>query len=148
MLSASIGAPSANLPVRGAEAKPEIPEQHFDSPAAEEAKGQAGSNAPVVPSTNSAQISVEAVTALQQVQEDLAVSEQRFVTTSQDTENAVAELGAQNDEQNGVAAATAEVQELEEEAAQSRSNSADEVPVGEDTDSAGRSARNPLNLQI
>ncbi len=149
MLSATIGAQSASLPIRGAEAKPEIPEQHFDNAANSDEASEATSSAtPTVPANSGAQISVEAVTALQQVDKELAVGEQRLATEVPQNDDAVVELGVQNEENDGLEAATAEVQELEEEAAQSRSNSSEEVHVGEETDNAGRSARNPLDLQI
>jgi hypothetical protein len=149
MLSATIGAQSAALPIRGAEAKPEIPAQHFDSAASSDEAAEATSSAtPTVPANSSAQISVEAVTALQQVEQELAVGEQRLATEVPQNDDAVVELGVQNEEGDGLEAATAEVQELEEEAAQSRSNSSDEIAVGEETDAAGRSVRNPLDLQI
>lgn len=151
MLSATIGASSAGLSLRGAEAKPAIPEQSFDKTAAPKDTNNAPNPAatPIIPATNGAQISVEAVTALQQVAAEAPVNDQRIaVAAPQDNENAVVELGTQNTEGDGVEAAAFQVQELEEEAVQSRNFTTDEVPVGEDTDAAGRSVRNPLNLQI
>ena len=152
MLSATIGAASAGFPLRGAEAKPALPEQRFENAAAPEetATAPSATTTPTIPATNGAQISVEAVTALQQVDAEAAVNEQRgAVASSQgNDENAVVELGTQTDEGDGVEAAAVQVQELEEEAVQSRNSDAEEVPVGEETDAAGRSVRNPLNLQI
>lgn len=104
------------------------------------------SGQPTVPSTSGTPLSAEAITALQQV-EDTTVAQDR-----QDGRGSVDLLNRENiqldrqQEQNGQAAFNAanEDQEVADQRAELRS----EVPVGEETDNAGRSARNPLNLQI
>lgn len=151
MLSATIGASSAAMPAQAIAQRPAATEEEFvrtAAPAEEAAKAPTKDSVPTIPATNSAQISVDAVTALQQVDTAEAPAEQRVVASAQDNERAVSELGSQTDESVGVEAAAAQVEELEEEAAQSRSNETTAVSASEETDSAGRSARNPINLQI
>ena len=151
MLSATIGASSAGIPAQAVAQRPAATDEEFVStaaPAEEAAKAPTEESVPTIPATNSAQISVDAVTALQQVGTAEAPAEQRVVASAQDNERAVSELGSPADEPVGVEAAAVQVEELEEEAAQSRSNETTAVPAGEETDAAGRSARNPINLQI
>ncbi len=151
MLSATIGASSAGIPAQAIAQKPAANEDEFASraaPAEEAAQAPADESVPTIPATNSAQISVDAVTALQQVDTADAPAEQRVVASAKDNERAVSELGNPADEPVGVEAAAVQVEELEEEAAQSRSNETTSIPAGEETDAAGRSARNPINLQI
>ncbi|MEH6476200.1 MAG: hypothetical protein V7727_10950 [Sneathiella sp.] len=149
MLSATIGAASSALHT-GAAAKPQIQEQHFNSTSAEveDAPVDKGTSAPAVPATNSAPLSVEAVTALQQVPDDTAVADQRGDVATVDNELQANLLVPQSEDTDGVAAATVQVEELEQEATESRLAAESEIAVGEETDAAGRSALNPIDLQI
>lgn len=148
MLSATVGAPASGLQSPITEQKPQIPEQYFDGVVAgkEEETAKAETTVPAVPATNGAQISVDAVTALQQVDDDVATTEQR--TTGVENAQAAVASDVEEAEVEGVAAAFQQVQELEEEAETSRVAADAEVSNSEDTDAAGRSERNPLNLQI
>ena len=151
MLSATIGASSAGIPAQAIAPKSAANEDEFASraaPAKEAAKAPTEDAVPTIPATNSAPISVDAVTALQQVDTAEAPAEQRVVASAEDNQRAVSELGDTADEPVGVEAAAVQVEELEEEASQSRSNETTAIPVSEETDGAGRSARNPINLQI
>ena len=151
MLSATIGAAAGALPT-GATAKPEIQEQHFHSTSSDvdEAPTARDSSAPAIPATNSAPLSVDAVTALQQVPDDNAVADQRGDVTTAPVDNELQAnlLVAQGEDTDGVAAASVQVEELEQEAAASRQEVQNDIPVGEETDAAGRSTRNPIDLQI
>lgn len=145
MLSSSLGAAvSGNI-------QPAIPLQknenneEFAQPA-QDATEQAAveeSTAPAVPPTNGVSISLEAVTALQQADETVASDNQ---TDNLQLNQAVAadirdSAEISGDEDPVVEAEGSEAQE-------SRQTASTELPVGEETDSAGRSVRNPLDLQI
>ncbi|OUR79503.1 hypothetical protein A9Q83_03620 [Alphaproteobacteria bacterium 46_93_T64] len=152
MLSATIGATASVLPA-GAAPKPETQEQNFNSTSAAEKEAPIVKDAsvPAVPATNGAPLSVDAVTALQQVQAEEATAEQRVAgaaTAAVDNEEQANLLVAQSEDTDGVAAATVQVEELEQEATASRDEASEEISVGEETDTAGRSVRNPLDLQI
>jgi len=151
MFPASVGFSGGAVAQHSAVSKPEIPEQHFDNTAPQDApEAQAAlssETAATVPATNSAPISVEAVTALQQVQEEQATTARNDVGSNVVEQN-VASLQQQDQAQSATNVENVEVQRQENDAEQARVDARGEVPDGEETDTAGRSQRNPLDLQI
>ena len=101
-----------------------------------------GQGLPPVPGSSGAPISLEAVTALQQVQDTTSANarQETAATTpkTRDTDYQAARQAAEEPAREAAELASAE----------NRYEARTEVPAGEDTDAAGRSARNPLNLQI
>ncbi len=111
-------------------------------PAQAEKPQPEGQGLPPVPGSSGAPISLEAVTALQQVQDTASTSARQEVA---------ANTQAARDTDYQVTRQTAgdpALEAAEQVSAENRYEARSEVPAGEDTDAAGRSARNPLNLQI
>ncbi len=150
MFPASVGFGGTAVAQHTAVHKPEIPDQHFDSAPQEAPEAAAPANsdtAAAVPATNGAPISVEAVTALQQVQEEQATTARNEVTANSNDQAIVGAI-AEDQADGATNVQNAEVQRQENDAEQARVDARGEVPDGEETDTAGRSQRNPLDLQI
>jgi hypothetical protein len=160
MLSAAIGAPvSAALQTGGAQ-KLQTPEQGFEQQeqASKSAPAANSFGTPTIPATNGAPISVEAVTALQQVDSDQAASQQRSSTEAAASGPAAvaeggrgsvsAEQASGGNSANGVAGGLLAEALASEQSSATEEAARGNVPQGEETDGAGRSERNPLNLQI
>ncbi|WP_169570046.1 hypothetical protein [Sneathiella limimaris] len=148
MLSASIGAQSAAAQYQAPETKPAGIQEELSNVEGTNPEVTSENSAPAVPATNSAPISVDAVTALQQVEAEAAPETQRGADPATAATTGPTEVGTPPAEEAGVEAAAQQVQQLEEEGNQSRANSENTVAASEDTDTAGRSARNPIDLQI
>ena len=155
MFPASVGFGSSAVAQHGTLQKPEATEQRFAAPEQEaeapEAKVGPQANtdtAPVAPPSNGASLSVEAVTALQQVQEEQATTSRPAFNTA-----AVQQNDAFSQDQQPVVETVAGNQNAEQarqqnDAAQASEDARGDVPQNEETDNAGRSTRNPLDLQI
>ena len=155
MFPASVGFGSSAVAQHSTLQKPQALEQQFaaeeqkaETPQARLAPQAEADVAAVAPPTNGAALSVEAVTALQQVQEEQAA------TSRQDIGNAAAQREATDvQDQQPVVEIVAGNQNAEQarqqnDAAQARDDARGDVPQNEDTDTAGRSTRNPIDLQI
>ncbi len=150
MLSSSLGAAVSSIQPAPPAQKLETNEE-FAQPAQEQAETPPvrENAAPAVPATNGAAISIESVTALQQADDSAANNNQtqnaQYVQTSI-TEQTVTAQAAETVEVNRAEEPVANANGTEtEESRQAASNNA---TVAEETDSAGRSVRNPLDLQI
>ncbi len=102
-----------------------------------------GQGLPPVPGSSGAPISLEAVTALQQVQDTTSANARQETTAATPETRDTADYQAARQAAEEPALEAAELA-----SAENRYEARTEVPAGEDTDAAGRSARNPLNLQI
>lgn len=122
------------------EEAPEFQEKELPTEAAR------GTGQPTVPSTSGTPLSAEAITALQQVDDTTVSQDRQDARGSVELSDRESVQVERSEQQTGQAAFTAanEDQEVSDQRAEQRS----EVPAGEQTDNAGRSARNPLNLQI
>lgn len=141
-IGASTGGVQPSVPVQKASAPEEFPEtQPAQSNKSAENNGQ-----PPVPGNSGVPISVEAITALQQVEETASADGRQEVRNAH-------EGGTKDAARLTDAAETHQIVQtsIEREAVQSVQNREQEVadvPAGEETDTAGRSVRNPLDLQI
>lgn len=147
MIPSSLGSSTGSIQPSVLAAKPQVEEQFTQTPQEQAAKAPAEeSSTPTVPGTSGAAISLEAITALQQVDhtaennnEASQQSSVNFVTTELEKREANVNVAEQVNTAN----------ETEQEAVvETREITQTEVPVGEETDGAGRSGRNPLDLQI
>ncbi|MEH6401763.1 MAG: hypothetical protein V7750_00220 [Sneathiella sp.] len=147
MIPSSLGASAGSIPPASLVAKPQDEEQFVQTPQEQALEAPAErASTPPVPGASGAAISIEAVTALQQADQSAEADNQaskqsgvNFVTTELEKREVSFNVAEQ------VNAAT----ETEQEAiVETREIDQTEVPVGEETDSAGRSTRNPIDLQI
>ncbi len=148
MLSSSLGAAPAGaiqpaVPVQKHENNEEFSqpvEAQRDAPVAAETK------AAVVPPTSGGAISLEAVTALQQADDSAAnnneASSVKFPLPGVDGPATAEQVAVTTGAEDPVIEAESTDRQ------ESRQSSSTEVAVGEETDGAGRSVRNPLDLQI
>jgi len=122
------------------EEAPEFQEKELPTEAAR------GTGQPTVPSTNGAPLSAEAITALQQIEDTTAAQERQDARGSVDLLNRENVQVERTEQQTGQAAFAAANED--QKVSDQRAEQGSEVPAGEQTDNAGRSTRNPLNLQI
>jgi|GEM_PF-2761200 len=147
MIPSSLGASTGSIPPASLVTKPQDEEQFVQSPQEQVTEAQAEkTSTPSVPGTSGAAISIEAVTALQQADQSADTDNEannrssfNFVTTELEKREVSFNVAEQVNSAN----------ETEQEAVvEKREIDQAEVPVGEETDSAGRSTRNPIDLQI
>lgn len=148
MLSSSLGAASAGAIQPAVPVQKHENNEEFSQPAEarQEAPVATESKAPVVPPTSGGAISLDAVTALQQA-DDAAANNNEASSTDVplpgvDRPNTTEQVAFTSGAEDPVVEAESTDRQ------ESRQSASTEVPVGEETDSAGRSVRNPLDLQI
>ncbi len=155
MFPASVGFGSSAVAQHSALQKPQAPEQQFaaeeqaaDSPEVKISGEAPEATAPVAPPSNGAALSVEAVTALQQVQEEQAATNRQDIGAIGAQQNDAVFETQQAAVETVESTQNAEQARQQNNASQARDDARGDVPQNEDTDTAGRSTRNPLDLQI
>ncbi|WP_169542965.1 hypothetical protein [Sneathiella aquimaris] len=148
MLPTSIGSQTGGIQPSVLVQKPETDQQFAEAEKAKAASpAPQNTSQPPVPATTGVSISVEAVTALQQVQE-ANTTEARNEVRRDDASNAQASVQQQQQSDQVTEQQATRSDQPVQQVTEDRYEARAEIASGEETDGAGRSARNPLNLQI
>lgn len=146
-LGAAVGGVQHAIPLQKQESNEE-----FARPAQEQLELDiAPKNAtPIVPPTNGTSLSPEAITAIQQATETTeTIANNTQIASAQDLQGKIAEqIQSERDVVVVDGSQDPTVEAENAEATESRQSASTDLPVGEETDNAGRSVRNPLDLQI
>lgn len=146
-LGAAVGGVQPAIPVQKQETNAE-----FAQPAQEQLELDIApkNSVPVVPPTNGASLSPEAITAIQQATESTeTIANNTQIASAQDLQSKISdEIKTQSEVVIADGSQDPTVEAENAEAVESRQSESTDLPVGEETDSAGRSVRNPLDLQI